>query len=177
MPAFVKRIGMAIGLLLVGVAVGRYATPTKVKVVETEKVVEKVVEKEVFVKVKEDTKSRSTTKTRTIIEKPDGTKITKETETDKQSTKNLTNETKKEEKEQVKEKVVTRFLERYRPNHTYHFEILGRYNFKQKMDYGPKLTVRFQGPMTAGVWGLYKTEGYSHEGKKYEIGFSLGVEF
>lgn len=68
----IKQLLIGLLILVLGVAAGRYAAPSKTITITQEKIVEKVVEKKVFVK-DSDTKVHKVT-IRIVTVKPDGTK-------------------------------------------------------------------------------------------------------
>ena len=163
-----KKIGIPLALLIIGIALGRFAGPTKKEIVETEKVVEKIVEKKVFVKVKEEKKE--IVKSKTTITKPDGTTIVKEVEEEKTDSKVSEENTEEKEDSTTKEIYKKIFVERKKPQ--YKADLVALHKEDTNIEYGAHIQMRLQGPFFVGVMGL-------HDGNEQEsrFGLTFGMEF
>jgi hypothetical protein len=157
--------------LAIGVGFGRLLAPSKVQIVEKEKIVE--VEKKIYVK-DETKKENKDKKKRTVIiriTKPDGT-IEERTEIVEEDnsiiaidTKEKSEEKKKTEKEKLKEKIV----KNKKPD--WMISALASSNMKDikslQPDYGISVQRRILGPVYLGAFGITNKQ----------VGLSVGFQF
>lgn len=169
----IQKIGIPIILLIVGLAVGRFAAPTKVEKVEVEKVVDRIVEKKVYVKVKAETKKKK--KTTTTIVKKDGTKIIKETEEEQNETKTSEEKSQDESKESVAESSSSVKIKRSKSK--FLFQGMGVLDAQGIQGYGASATMRISGPFFGGVWGLRTQTEFAGITRTEDFyGISIGIE-
>ena len=168
MPDTIKKVGIPVILLILGLAIGRYAAPTKVEKVEIEKVVDRIVEKKVYVKVKTETKEKK--KTTTTIIKKDGTKIVKEVEEEKNATKTSEEDSKDRSSESITES--TKSIKIHRKKAQFKVSAMIAHLENNEPGYGMSMEARISGPFFAGVWGLKDSVL-----KKDYYGLSVGMEF
>jgi hypothetical protein len=159
-----KNILLALGLLIVGAAFGRFTAPSKVVEKEVIKYQDKIVEKVVYVKDTSEKKHQVTTTT--VTTKPDGTKvettvITFDDNTDT-TQKNSDNKTDTSETDTTKEKTTTYAKDQYLVS------ISQKLNISDKnMSFGGSFNKRVLGPIYVGAFGF--TDG--------TIGASIGLSF
>lgn len=166
-----SKLALAVGALILGLAIGKYTLPTKT--ITKEVVVEKevIVEKTVFVKETEKAKNTSEKKTTKVVTKPDGTKIEETTtNTDTSSTEKTkdtgSSESKKEkEKTQVVEKTETRKNLSVSALLGLKFSGDSADRFKNPI-YGVHVKYNAFGPVSVGLFGLTTKEA----------GFSVGLD-
>lgn len=175
--SYKKMIIAVIISLIVGVAGGRYATPSKVIKEKELVIVEKEVEKIVKVFIKEEKKKTETKKSKETkkVTNPDGT-VTEETkETEEDLTFTDTNEKEHNSKETSNETTVsgkTTSETKFNTNKISASALIGiqaKKEWYNKPDfvYGAHAKYNFLGPVSIGVFGMSSNEA----------GLSVGIDF
>jgi len=172
-----SKIIVGLGALIVGLAFGRYAAPEKTKVVVEEIEIEKIIEVEKKIYIKEEVKkTASKTNTRTKkVTKPDGTIIEEKVESQEDVTFADTTQKEGSENTSLKESVSTNKTEKIVNYDKKKFKVslLMSTNYEESalsvpdLNYGVHATYNFFGPVSVGVFGLTSKEA----------GLSLGIEF
>lgn len=159
-----KKILIVLGILLIGVAIGRYTLPAKVVTkIETREVIKEVVKE-----VEKQSKEKKNNKIVLIVETtlPDGTKrketkiidkgiltidLSKDTTTDRETEKETSN---------------TTTVENSNNSNNFHLSVMAATDLN-KMKYGLSASSRVLGPITAGFFGFTDAS----------VGVSLGIMF